>query len=159
MEVLCSVELQVTLEVCNGRRQNTEHRIQETEYIRKGDTMPYGMELILDLHQCNTRTFNKISIEKYLVDLCELIDMEREDLHFWDDADYPEPPKRNPKTYGCSAVQFIITSSIVIHALPLCRAIYINLFSCKAFDPNVVADYTEEFFCGVVAGNHFLQRM
>ncbi len=109
---------------------------------------PYGAELILDLHGCNTALFDKKGLTDYLEKLCDLIEMEREDLHFWGDADCPELLERNPKTYGCSAVQFIITSSVVIHSLPLYRdgSIYINVFSCKPFDRDAATAFTEGFF-------------
>ena len=50
----------------------------------------FGQELILDLHSCDNLTFTRKSIRKYLVELCKLIDMEREDLHWWDYFNQPE---------------------------------------------------------------------
>mgnify|MGYP001408611741 CR=1 FL=1 len=80
----------------------------------------YGIELILDLHDCDVSTFTRDSISDYFAQLCDLIDMKREDLHFWDDVGLDEEDKQtSPHTQGTSAVQFILTSSIVIHALLL----------------------------------------
>lgn len=107
----------------------------------------YGIELILDLHGCEPSTLNRDSIRRYFERLCELIDMEREDLHFWDDVGLSEEHKQtSPHTQGTSAVQFILTSSIVIHTLDQLRAAYINMFSCKAFDPEVAERFTVEWF-------------
>jgi len=108
----------------------------------------YGLELILDLHECDTRKFTRSAIKTYLKELCELIDMECCDLHFWDDVGVPEEDQQtNPKTKGTSAVQFILTSTIVIHTLDLMKAAYINIFSCKEFDTGEAAKFTARWFC------------
>ena len=102
----------------------------------------YGIELILDLHGCDAAKFTRDSITEYFERLCVLIDMQREDLHFWDDEGVSEEDKQtSPHTQGTSAVQFILTSSIVIHTLDQLRAVYINIFSCKAYDPKVAVRY------------------
>ena len=115
------------------------------ECIREDDD--YGMELVLDLHDCNPDTFTREAIESYFADLCELIGMERCALHFWDDEAVPEADRQtNPKTKGTSAVQFILTSSIVIHTLDLLRAVYLNVFSCKRFDADAAAKFSASTF-------------
>ena len=107
----------------------------------------YGIELILDLHGCDASTFTRASITEYFEQLCELIGMQREDLHFWDDVGISEEDKQtSPHTQGTSAVQFILTSSIVIHALDQLNAIYINIFSCKVYDPKLAEKFTAEWF-------------
>ncbi|MCZ6655105.1 MAG: S-adenosylmethionine decarboxylase [Planctomycetota bacterium] len=110
-------------------------------------TEAYGKELILDLHGCDVSKFTRGSVERYFKDLCELIDMERCDLHFWDDEGVPEEEKEtNPKTKGTSAVQFILTSTIVIHTLDLMKAAYVNIFSCEEFDTDEAAKFTAKWF-------------
>ena len=111
------------------------------------NTDPYGRELILDLHDCDPTRFTRKAIRDYLDGLCRLIDMEPCDLHFWDDLGVPESEQQtHPKTKGTSAVQFILTSTVVIHTLDLLHAAYINIFSCKDFDTNAAADYTKQWF-------------
>ena len=111
------------------------------------DENDYGMELVLDLHDCDPDTFTREAIELYFSDLCKLIDMEPCALHFWDDRDVPEAERQtNPKTKGISAVQFILTSSIVIHTLDLLRAVYLNIFSCKPFDSDAAAKFSANAF-------------
>ena len=108
---------------------------------------PYGLELILDLHSCDSSRFTRGSIEEFFGELCELIDMERCDLHFWDDTGVPsEHQQTDPKTKGTSAVQFILTSTIVVHTLDLLKAVYINIFSCKAFDTDKAARFAVRWF-------------
>lgn len=120
---------------------------------------PYGQELILDLHGCHLGRFNRAAIEVFFIELCELIEMERCDLHFWDDEGVPpEQRQTNPKTKGISAVQFIITSSIIIHALDLMGAAYINIFSCKPFDADVAASFTQRFFEAKEVHRHEVTR-
>ncbi len=107
----------------------------------------YGQELILDLHGCNASRFTRTAIEAYCIGLCELIDMERCDLHFWDDVGVPEEEKQtDAKTKGTSAVQFILTSTIVIHTLDLMKAVYVNIFSCKEFDTDKAAEFSAKWF-------------
>ena len=107
----------------------------------------YGQELILDLHSCDASTFTRRDIERYCQELCDLIDMERCDLHFWDDVGVPEEEQQtDPKTKGTSAVQFILTSTIVIHTLDLMKVAYVNIFSCKDFDTDEAAEFTAKWF-------------
>jgi len=120
----------------------------------------YGYELILDLHGCDTYTFNRTSLEQYFEKLCEAIDMKRCDLHFWDDLGIPpEDRQTSPHTKGTSAVQFILTSTIVVHTLDLLEAVYINIFSCKPFDRQVTEKITKEWFGADEYKAHFIERV
>jgi S-adenosylmethionine/arginine decarboxylase-like enzyme len=120
----------------------------------------YGVELILDMHGCDPSKFTRESISEYFERLCELIDMKREVLHFWDDVGVAEEDKQtSPHTQGTSAVQFILTSSIVIHALDQLNAIYINMFSCKAFDPKVAKKFSVEWFGASECMARFIDRV
>ena len=107
----------------------------------------YGKELIIDLNECDTSRFNRRDIENYFIELCDLIDMSRCDLHFWDDSGVPEEEQQtNPKTKGTSAVQFILTSTIVVHTLDLRRSAYVNIFSCEDFDSDDAKRFTANWF-------------
>ena len=120
----------------------------------------YGIELILDLHGCDVSKFTRASITEYFERLCELIDMQREDLHFWDDVGISEEDKQtSPHTQGTSAVQFILTSSIVIHALDQMRAVYINIFSCKVYDPAVAEKFSAEWFGAADCSARLIDRI
>ena len=112
-----------------------------------GRAVPYGQELILDLHGCDAAKFTREGIGAYCAALCELIGMEPCELHFWDDVGVPDHEKQtHPKTTGTSAVQFILTSSIVIHTLDLMQAAYVNIFSCEEFDAAAATDFTASWF-------------
>jgi S-adenosylmethionine decarboxylase len=119
----------------------------------------YGKELILDLHECDPSTFTRKSIRKFFQELCELIDMERENLSWWDDYGLPpEECQTEPHLKGTTAVQFIKTSNITIHTLDLLKSVYLNIFSCKDFDPDIVKQFSEAFFKGKIVNNHFIER-
>ena len=101
----------------------------------------YGIELILDLHGCNTRTFTREKLSRFFVELCQLIDMKRHgDPMFWHDDSSIAHLK------GISAVQFIETSNIVIHCLEILEAVYLNIFSCKEFDVKKAERFSIDFF-------------
>ena len=123
-------------------------------------TGKYGIELILDLHGCDAAKFTRDSITEYFERLCDLIDMKREDLHFWDDVGLAEEDKQtSPHTQGTSAVQFILTSSIVIHTLDQLHAVYINIFSCKAYDPKVAEQFSIDWFGATECSARFIDRV
>lgn len=120
----------------------------------------YGIELILDLHDCDETKFTRPSITEYFERLCVLIDMQREDLHFWDDEGLSEEDRQtSPHTQGTSAVQFILTSSIVIHTLDQLKAVYINIFSCKEYNPKVAEKFSVEWFGATECSARFLDRV
>jgi len=120
----------------------------------------YGFELIMDLHECNASKFNRNSLNGYFTKLCNAINMEKCECYFWDDVGIPiEEKQTSPHTKGTSAVQFILTSSIVVHTLDLLKAVYINLFSCKPFDKDVAEKLTQEWFDSKECKSRFLERI
>ena len=113
------------------------------------DLKNYGKELIIDLHNCNIQRFTRKSLKKYFKEVCELIKMQRAKLVFWDDVGVPEDERQTlPHTTGTSAVQFILTSSITIHALSKMKRVYVNIFSCKGFDSVLARKFTINWFEG-----------
>ena len=124
------------------------------------DDEPYGYELLIDLHQCDPSTFSRRHIDNFFSELCELIDMEKCIVHFWDDVGVPpEEQQTLPHTKGTSAVCFILTSSIVVHTLDLMEAVYINIFSCKWFDEAVAQKFAADWFRGETRKSTFLERI
>jgi len=120
----------------------------------------YGKELILDLHECDTSTFTRESIEEYFIQLCVKIDMTRCDLHFWDDFGLPpEQCQTLPHLKGTSAIQFIKTSNITIHTLDIMKRVYLNIFSCKDFDPAVAEGFSLEWFGGKTINKVTIDRI
>lgn len=103
----------------------------------------FGQELILDLYDCDLA---KISdgkhIRQYVIKLCdEVIMMKR----------YKEPLVEHfghdkPITSGYSLVQLIETSCVSGHFSEYKRSAYINIFSCKWFDPVAAGEFTKKWF-------------
>ena len=119
----------------------------------------YGKELILDLHDCNPKYFNRNVIKAFFVDLCDLIGMQRTKLTWWDDVNVPlEERETEAHLKGTSAVQFIKTSSITIHALDMMGNVYINIFSCSDFDRQKVANFCVNFFGGKLVSSRMIIR-
>ncbi len=122
--------------------------------------MAYGYELILDLHECEPATFTRESIDGYFETLCKAIDMVKCERFWWDDVGVaPEDQQQLPHTKGTSAVQFILTSSIVIHTLDLMGAVYVNIFSCKEYDAEVARQITVDWFKAGTCREHLIERI
>ncbi len=119
----------------------------------------YGKELVLDLHECDSSKFTRDSLEEYFEKLCDLIEMEREDLYFWDyEGVQEEDLPTEEHLLGTSAIQFIKTSNITIHTLEILKTVHLNIFSCKDFDEDVARDFSEEWFGGEVVSYHVVNR-
>ena len=125
----------------------------------KKSKKPYGKELILDLHNCDAKQFNRKAIKKFFQELCKLIDMKRCELYWWDDYGLPQNERQTePHLKGTSAIQFIMTSNITIHTLDILKSVYLNIFSCKDFDAKKAARFSSKFFKGKVANNVVIER-
>ena len=111
------------------------------------------------MHGCDAQLFDRDHLNRFFTELCILIEMEKCDVHFWDDVGVPlEERQTLPHTKGTSAVCFILTSTIVVHTLDLLRAVYVNIFSCKSFDPDAAADFTTRWFRAVSCNRNFIER-
>ena len=128
--------------------------------MRKTNEEPYGYELIIDMHGCKVATFNRKSLDDYFDKLCKAIGMVKCERYWWDDVGVPEDKRQtSPHTKGTSAVQFILTSTIVVHTLDELRAVYVNIFSCKPFDRVVAEQLTREWFGSNKCTTHFIERI
>ena len=134
--------------------------INYSEETTWADAATYGFELILDLHGCSPATFTRSRLDQYFTKLCQVIDMEKAETHYWDDVGVPTDERQtSPQTKGTSAVCFILTSTIVVHTLDLLSAVYVNIFSCKAFDPEVATEVTKEWFQAGSCKSTFIPRV
>lgn len=109
----------------------------------------YGPELILDLHGCDVKTFNRKGLRDFCRALCKEIGMTPHKFRTepWDDDGVPpEECQTLPARKGYTAIQFLMESSILIHTLELTGAAYINIFSCKEFSGKVATEFTKKWF-------------
>lgn len=114
---------------------------------------PWGWHLVLDLYDCDPDAIRSASvIYKYVVELCDLIEMRRFGeptiVDFGDD----------PRVSGYSLVQLIETSNICAHFANESNAVYLDIFSCKKFDPEVAAKFTIETFGAKGVNGTFISR-
>jgi S-adenosylmethionine/arginine decarboxylase-like enzyme len=103
---------------------------------------PWGILAAIDLHGCDrTRLADPDSIRRFVPTLIAAIGMRAHGSlmidRFGDD-----------ELEGWSALQFIETSSITIHADEVFGRCFIDVFSCRAFDPDVAAAIAVEHFGG-----------
>jgi len=120
----------------------------------------YGKELILDLHECDPNRMTRYYINKFFKTLCEEIDMHACKTCFWDYKGFPEEYKNAPiHLKGTSAIQFISTSNITIHALDKMNRVYLNIFSCKGFDSEIAAQFSLNFFSGKIINSITIDRI
>lgn len=101
----------------------------------------WGMEAQLDCYGCDPALIrDKDAIEKFAINLCDLIDMKRfgecQVVHFGEDE----------RVAGYSMLQLIETSLVSAHFANQTNAAYINVFSCKEFNPFDVKDFVESYF-------------
>jgi S-adenosylmethionine decarboxylase len=110
-------------------------------------TKPYGLELLLDLKECDLSDLSPEKVTAYFIELCVLIQMKRHgDPLFWEDH------SGIPHLHGLSAIQFIETSNVVCHALPLLQAVYLNIFSCREFDTEEAKKFSVDFWKAASVG-------
>ena len=123
--------------------------------------MNYGKELILDMHNVkNIKLLTRKGIRRFMIELCDIIDMEREDLYFWDELYTPKKYKfTDEHLIGTSAIQFITTSNITIHTLDVMKRIYLNIFSCKSFKSKDVRDFCKKYFDGKIITCKVIDRV
>ena len=110
----------------------------KTKLGHKGN---YGLELIMDLKGCDLSDLTREKLRHFFVELCDRIDMARHgEPFYWEDT------SDIPHLRGISGFQFIETSNVVCHPLPMLKAVYINIFSCKSFDTQDALKYCIDFW-------------
>ena len=106
-------------------------------------TNAWGIASSIDIYDCDPETIRDADkIRRFVAELCDLIEMKRFGetmvVHFGEDE----------KVAGFSMVQLIETSLISAHFANLTNTTYLDVFSCKPYDPEVVADFARRFFGG-----------
>ncbi len=101
---------------------------------------PWGLHAVVDLYGCDPHKIkDPAEIERYVVELCDLIDMKR----------YGKAMiERFATGYyeGVSLLQFIETSSVTAHFDEQENRAFIDIFSCKPFDTEQAANFSKDFF-------------
>lgn len=113
----------------------------------------WGLLTSIDLYNCNPELIRDAeAIRKYVDELCQLIEMKK----FGDTqvVDFGE----DERVAGYSMTQLIETSLISGHFANLTNAAYIDIFSCKFYDPQVAADFTQKYFQAKEVKIHYVLR-
>ncbi len=103
----------------------------------------WGLYSSVDIYNCNPGIIrDEEMIKLYVIQLCDLIDMKRhretQVVHFGNEE----------RSEGYSMVQLIETSIISGHFANMENSAYIDIFSCKYFDPEVIAHFSVSYFKG-----------
>jgi len=115
-------------------------RDYQKEFNRNG---AWGLLTSLDLHDCDPDIIRDAeAIRRFVIELCDLIEMKRFGdpviVHFGEDE----------RVAGYSMTQLIETSLISAHFANASNAVYLDIFSCKYYEPDQVARFSKAFFKG-----------
>ncbi len=134
---------------------NTSSQAPRFEEIKKefSENRAWGLLTSIDLHDCDPKKVrSEADIKQYVKELCELIDAKRFGetvvVNFGEDE----------RIAGFSMTQLIETSLISGHFVNRNNYIYMDVFSCKAYDPDVVIAFTKKFFKAKEATSHIILR-
>ena len=103
----------------------------------------WGISASIDIYKCSPEKIRDAeSIRQFVVELCDLIQMKRfgetQIVHFGEDE----------RVAGFSMVQLIETSLISAHFANKTNTVYLDVFSCKTYDPELVRTFAQKFFEG-----------
>jgi S-adenosylmethionine/arginine decarboxylase-like enzyme len=128
---------------------------QNYEAIKKeyAETKAWGLLSSLDIKSCDPEKIrSKKIIRDYIIKLCDLIEMKRfgepQIIHFGEDE----------KVAGYSMTQLIETSLVSGHFANKTNSAYIDIFSCKIYDPYLAAEFTKKHFSGTTHKVNVLLR-
>ena len=113
----------------------------------------WGIASAIDIYNCSPEKIRDSNeIKRFVSELCELIEMKRfgetQVVHFGEDE----------KVAGFSMVQLIETSLISAHFANLTNTTYLDVFSCKPYDPEKIRFFSERFFGGTHSILHVTLR-
>lgn len=112
----------------------------------------WGYHLVMDLKGCKTDVKDREIVNKFMIDLVDVIDMKR----------YGDPIivkfGESPAVSGFSAIQLIETSNLTGHMVDITNDIYFDIFSCKAYSPEVALEFARETWRPNSTGFTFMCR-
>lgn len=122
--------------------------------LKAQDEPHWGYHLILDCKACDVDKIKSAEVlREFAVQLVDRIDMKR----------FGEPiivhfAEENPEAAGYSLVQLIETSAVTGHFVDKNGDCYIDIFSCKPYDPDAAHDFVKEFLGAENITRTFLKR-
>lgn len=126
------------------KTRKISHTMRKTQKNKKksqsSDSRYWGYHLILNAGNCDSKALRSATtIREFSKTLVKNIDM----------VAFGKPMLVNFGTgnkKGYSLVQLIETSNITAHFVEETNDIYLDVFSCKSFDPKVAIETFKEFF-------------
>lgn len=114
----------------------------------------WGLLASIDLHGCNPETIRDTEkVRQHVYELCEHIGMKRFGdctvVNFGEDE----------RVAGFSMTQLIETSLISGHYANATNAVYLDVFSCKYYNPYEVAEFSKEYFGATDYNLHYTLRI
>lgn len=156
IHIIASLVLSTCLTTANAI-ENAQGKPTQPSFteIKKefAENKAWGLLTSIDLHDCNPKKIrSEADIKQYVKELCELIGAKRFGetvvVNFGEDE----------RIAGYSMTQLIETSLISGHFVNQNNYVYMDVFSCKAYDPKVVIDFTKKFFEAKAENSHVIVR-
>ena len=126
---------------------------QGTNIEKENETEYWGVSSCIDLYECDLRLMQDAeAIRTFVKLLCERIKMRRygeTQVVFFGDE---------PRVQGFSMTQLIETSLISAHFADASRTIYLDVFSCAAYDAEDTARFAAEYFKATHYDLHVVHR-
>ena len=129
-------------------KQSEVYPISWEKEVEKKD--PWGVLTSIDIYKADPSIIRDAQkIKQFVYQLCEQIEMKRygdcQIVHFGEDK----------KVAGFSMTQLIETSLISGHFANASNTVYLDVFSCKFYEPREVAEFAVSFF----KGDHYKMQM
>lgn len=114
----------------------------------------WGYHLILDCKSCDKKKIDDAQVLKEFVHYL----VEEIDMHPYGKPIIVYFAEHNPEAAGYSLVQLIETSAITAHFVSISGDSYIDIFSCKYFDPMKAEKVVWKFFSPLHIRIKFFKR-
>ncbi|MBN1847652.1 MAG: S-adenosylmethionine decarboxylase [Deltaproteobacteria bacterium] len=125
------------------------------EHKKNGDRTeePWGLLSCIDLYDCDPGIIRDAQkIKQFVIELCDLIEMKRygetQVVHFGEEE----------RVAGYSMTQLIETSLISAHFANLTNTTYLDVFSCKQYDPDTVIAFAKKYFKAKTVNSKVVRR-
>lgn len=112
----------------------------------------WGYHLILDCSGCNDKVDDPPTVTAWIKEMVTALDMKAVGEPLVHQFTGGEEGR------GTTAVQIITTSSITFHSDDEAEQAYIDVFSCKSFEPQTAIDLTQKYFAPKRCGAFWLYR-
>ena len=110
--------------------------------FRPRSYVPWGLLAAIDLHGCDRELLaDPDNIRRFVPAVIDAIGMQAH-------GELAIDRFGNDELEGWSAMQFIETSSITLHADEVFGRCFVDIFSCRSFDPYDAAAIAVEYFGG-----------